>query len=483
MSAPTPVRRADALDALRGLAILGMALSGMLPFGTLPDGGTLPTWMYHAQTPPPAHLFDGTLAGLTWVDLVFPFFLFTMGAAMPLALSRRLEVPGGWWRLPAYLLSRGALIALFALYAEHVQPWKLSNPPTTQTWLVVLLAFAIPFAILVELPARWSLHLRGGCRAAGWAAAITLLAMLPHPPDGTTFDLKRTDPILAVLSNVAVAGGLLWAITRNHVGLRVGLLVALLGFRLAAGSDGWSRAVWNWSPLPSQYQFYFLQYLAVVIPGTLAGDVLREWLRPAQPPARPQTPTPRALLGRPGVLALLILALHGVLLGGLQSRQVTLTVVLTLALCAGAITLFARPTDSTSRLLRSLCGWATLWLVVGLIFEPYEGGIRKDRATISYFYVTAGLATYALAFFFVLIDHGGLRRPCVLLIANGQNPMLAYLGIRNLAPPLLHLSGLEGWLVSWTRTPWLGALRGILKTLFLAALVAMFTRLRLIWRT
>lgn len=42
--------RFEALDALRGLAILMMVLSGTIPFD-----GALPGWMYHAQLPPPDH--------------------------------------------------------------------------------------------------------------------------------------------------------------------------------------------------------------------------------------------------------------------------------------------------------------------------------------------------------------------------------------------------------------------------------------------
>lgn len=73
-----PTGRVYALDALRGLAILGMILSGQLLFGE----NALPSWMYHAQVPPPAHKWIGTLPGITWVDLVFPFFIFARGAAI-----------------------------------------------------------------------------------------------------------------------------------------------------------------------------------------------------------------------------------------------------------------------------------------------------------------------------------------------------------------------------------------------------------------
>ena len=77
--------RSFALDALRGYAILTMVLSATISFHILPG------WMYHAQTPPPDHAFNPTVPGLTWVDLVFPFFLFAMGAAFPFSIKRKIE--------------------------------------------------------------------------------------------------------------------------------------------------------------------------------------------------------------------------------------------------------------------------------------------------------------------------------------------------------------------------------------------------------
>lgn len=78
--------RAYAIDLLRGLAIVGMVLSGN--FGWNP---ALPAWLFHAQVPPPDFTFDPSLPGITWVDLVFPFFLFSMGAAFPFSLGRKLD--------------------------------------------------------------------------------------------------------------------------------------------------------------------------------------------------------------------------------------------------------------------------------------------------------------------------------------------------------------------------------------------------------
>ena len=77
--------RSYALDALRGYAIVTMVLSGAVVYGVLPG------WMYHAQIPPPTHAFNPAAPGITWVDLVFPFFLFAMGSAFPFSMRKRLE--------------------------------------------------------------------------------------------------------------------------------------------------------------------------------------------------------------------------------------------------------------------------------------------------------------------------------------------------------------------------------------------------------
>src|SRR5580698_2569617 len=156
--------RLYALDALRGLAMLAMLLSGQLPFGA----NDLPSWMYHAQEPPPAHEWIGTLPGITWVDLVFPFFLFSMGAAFPFALSRRLAEGARVWRAVLFILERGLLLAFFALFVQAIRPSTLSRHPTTAVWLLALLGFLILFPVLTRLPSGWSRGIRWSIRIGGW---------------------------------------------------------------------------------------------------------------------------------------------------------------------------------------------------------------------------------------------------------------------------------------------------------------------------
>ena len=476
---PPPVpahRRADALDALRGFAILTMVLSGLIPWHVLP------AWMYHAQLPPPLNKFDPSVPGITWVDLVFPFFLFAMGASMPLALGRRMAKGEPWWKLARYVVQRGILLGLFAIYHQHIQPWTLIKSPSTSTWLVALAGFLLLFPALARLPDRWSFPRCMGVRAAGWLGAIALMAWLPRFGQDIAFSVTRNNIILVVLTNMAVFGSIVWMLTQRSWTARLLLMVPLLGIRLAHAEPGWVQMVWNWSPVPSMYRLYYLQYLFIVIPGTIAGDVLRDWL---EGPAETAQARPDRILDalRFAGMVTLCVGMVVLMLAGLFSRWLPWTVLVAMAACAAGWPLFMRPTSPTGVLLRRLYVWGVCWLIVGLIFEPYEGGIKKDRATMSYYFVTSGLACFTLIAFTVIIDVWRGRRWMRLLIDNGQNPMIAYAGSGAFMAPILNLTGLEGVLVRWLHTPWLGFLRGCIKTFLLALFVSLCTRLRIFWRT
>lgn len=102
--------RASSLDALRGYAILTMVLSGSVAWGVLPG------WMYHAQVGPRSNfVFDGSIYGITWVDLVFPFFLFAMGAAFPFSIGNKYRKGSSRRRIIYDSLLRGFRLTFFAI--------------------------------------------------------------------------------------------------------------------------------------------------------------------------------------------------------------------------------------------------------------------------------------------------------------------------------------------------------------------------------
>ncbi len=493
--APDPRHpRSDALDALRGYSILTMALSGLVPWGTLP------AWMYHAQLAPPTMKFNPAIAGLTWVDLVFPFFLFSMGAAIPLALAPRLARGEAPWRLALIGLRRGLLLIAFALYVQHAAPYTMSKQPVAATWLLSLLAFALLFPALTRLPGSWPAQTRLLVRAAGWGGMLAWVwlywyagggepALSAGPSQGVLDAVNRvaarSDIIIVVLANTIVTATLVWLLTRASVPLRLGIMIGVIALRLAKDSPGWVRDVWLWQPVPSLCQLYFQQYLLVVLPGTIVGDLIAAWLRRegarrhAEPPAVPAARESRTyLLIAAGMVTLIV-----VVLTGLQARWVTTTACVSVGLCAAVAWLMLPAKGALRRLHWGIFRWSVLWLLLGLVLEPYEGGIKKDPSTLSYYFVTSGLAGFGLVALGAVID--GLRQagPLRLLIDAGQNPMIAYAGIRSFLAPVVHLTGLEALLVKLLNTPWLGVVRAVLKTLLLAVLTSLLTRLRIYWRT
>lgn len=470
--APPPRRtaapRALGLDALRGFAILTMVLSGVVPYGVLP------AWMYHAQLPPPTHAFDPALPGLTWVDLVFPLFLFAMGAAFPLALRRREAKGDGTGAVVRGLLARGALLAAFAVVLQHVRPYALDPSPTRAAWAAALLGFGLLFALYARLPAAWPAARRRGVRLAGWGGMAALLALWPYP-DGAGFSLQRHDVILIILTNMAVLGGLAWWFTRDRPLARLALCALVLAARLGASAPGPLADLWAWSPAPWLFRFDYLGYLLIVLPATFVGDRLWTWTQAAAAPEGEG----RARWALAAVSVLLV----GTLLVGLQARALGAAALGAAVLGGAALVLTRHPADERGRLLRDLARWGAFLLALGLLAEPFEGGIKKDPATLSYFFVTAGAACYVLAALAVLVDAAGRRYGLGLLVANGQNPMIAYVGIMNLVLPVLHLTGAAAAVQAVTGAPWAGLARGAAYTLVLAVVVRAFTRRGWFWKT
>jgi predicted acyltransferase len=473
LHAPQAVKRVPSLDALRGLAILTMVLAGAVAFGVLPS------WMYHAQTPPPSHEFDPDLPGITWVDLVFPFFLFALGAAIPLALGKRLEQDPSQLKVLVHIFYRGFLLAFFAIFYEHVSPHVIDPDRGTAASLVGLLGFALLFAIFVRLPQSWKKSLRYVIRIFGWAGAVLLLAVLRYP-DGSGFSLYRRDFIVVLLTNVYVFGALIWLLTRNNCLLRMGFLGILLALRLAHPEPGWVHWLWHASPIPWLYKMSHLQHLYITLPATAVGDVLVSWMkkRSAQT-AEGEDEASRRFI----ILAIIVAAFPVVCVVGLQARWLWQTAAVSFILAAWGYGLVSRPVTETEKLLYRLFSWGSCFLVLGLLFEPYEGGIKKYQANVSWCFVSTALAIFLLIALTIVIEVFEKKRWPQILIDNGQNPMIAFVSMSVLISPIFALTSLADLVETLTAIPWLGFVRGLFYTSLVAGVVAMLTRHGIVWRT
>lgn len=92
----------------------------------------------------------------------------------------------------------------------------------------------------------------------------------------------------------------------------------------------------------------------------------------------------------------------------------------------------------------------TTFSSIGLCFEPFQDGIKKDPTTFSYFFVTSGLAFLALLFLSIVCDYFRCVKSTRFLVMSGQNPMIAYVVGDLLIMPLANILGIASLLYCFT---------------------------------
>ncbi len=575
--------RAHALDALRGYAIITMVLSAMEAFSVLPR------WMYHAQVPPPDHVFDPTIYGITWVDIIFPFFLFSMGAAIPLSLGRQHAKGESIMKLTWKTVQRWVKLTFFAIFIIHAFPFMLGYEQEWMCYAMPIFFFILLCLMFMPNPFGLSPY---KARAITWSAYLVAVGFMLLQPyaGGAPFRLTDSDCIMLILANVSLTGSIIYLLTIGHPLRRLALLPFLVALFMAAHTaNSWPALLIHTSWLPWLYLPAYQEYLLIIIPGTVAGEWIAQWLEKMK-----ANDTSKGLVdnykqkseavlengnplkgGRGAVLengnkvkndekavlenenkvrtrseemkekenalalpvALLSLALIVVNVVLLFGRHLVANLVATMVLTALTAWLLrsrrkagttgveaakqraaskdassqnaakqelsnreaslqeaakqevynqkssSAPASPTLHFWQRLSSAGAYLLLLGLCLESYEGGIRKDDVTLSYLFVTCGLAFYALLLLTVVCDHWHVRWLCAPLEMVGKNPMVAYVSASMVIIPVLILTHIYPYIDALSSEPLTGFLKGVLLTALCMALTAWFTHKRWFWKT
>lgn len=102
--------RVQSIDALRGLVMFAMIFVNDLAGAS---EKIVPWWMRHFKA-------DGN--GMTFVDLVFPAFLFIVGLSIPLALGSRLRKGESVWRILGHVVGRAVSLLLIGILMVNESP-------------------------------------------------------------------------------------------------------------------------------------------------------------------------------------------------------------------------------------------------------------------------------------------------------------------------------------------------------------------------
>jgi hypothetical protein len=343
------------------------------------------------------------------------------------------------------------------------------------------------------------------------------------------FSEKKVDPsvndaIIRVLANVYFVGSIVWILTNGVWFLRLSVLVFFMAFYLGSlQKDSWVEHLWFAKDMFNLVSPMLLKYLMIFIPGTIVGDLLvTKFVKPSDENeentsendeksdikiadffniAEPisETPTvPDTYLRSAGILySIVALGTTFVTLWAALNREMPTGLGWTLGFGIFAFVsifflgssltdeeILSKPFSEEQFLKLQLVMFGFSMLIIGYFLDPFQGGVKKDHATLSYFFITSGLATtWILAFhhFAPTLWISRLLKPIELV---GQNALMAYLMAGFLIVPLMGLTHFSDLFIA--PTPDKVAVFGVLKAVFITgsvvALTSFFSYKKVFWK-
>jgi heparan-alpha-glucosaminide N-acetyltransferase len=252
--------RISSLDALRGLTILVMIF-----VNDLAGVQGAPAWMKHISP----HDADG----MTFVDVVFPAFLFIVGTAIPFSVGKRLDRGESRWRVWKHILTRTLallVIGVFMVNEESISDRGVLSPPL---WtLLMYVGVILVWNVLPRQPGR-KRALMLALRGLG-AALLIALALLYRGGGEPGFIEMRPQwwGILGLIGWAYLVACIVYAPLRRQMAGIVGMIAILYCVFIASAAGGFANLTWitRWVDIGSMWG----SHAAVTVSGVALGMIL-----------------------------------------------------------------------------------------------------------------------------------------------------------------------------------------------------------------
>ncbi len=252
------VRRVVSIDIFRGLNVLLMVF-----VNNLSDVRGLPWWTHH---------MPGDANGMTYVDMVFPGFLFLMGMSIPLSLEARMARGESKAEIWMYVMVRSASLLVLGLFIANAPHVNARYTHLSQTWWTDLGFVGIALA-WVRFP---GVERRKALQRTMRYGGLVLIALL-------FLVFRRVTPEAAVagldFSYVEILGLLGWAyLLVSGIYLLFGKRFEIMAAAFAAmvalnafSTLGWLSWIWSW---PWYYRPFEAGLSSLTMAGVLASYVI-----------------------------------------------------------------------------------------------------------------------------------------------------------------------------------------------------------------
>lgn len=460
-------RRDLSLDFLRGLSIFGMIFSALVPAGVLPG------WMYHIQNPPPSHQLDIQVAGIGWVDLVFPVFIFCMGAAIPLSGKEKIRTgmtSGGFIKS---VLGRFGMLWLFSyLYV------LLNYSDVEGIWpqILTLLGFCALFPLYMVFKGKRSSRYAGWIRLSALILVCGIIAA-GHFLFGEKISLQRRGIIIFLLAFLYLFGSLIWYFTRDNLKIRAAIWGLILAFTLATQYAGLPDIAYSDPDIRWWFNPEYIYFLLLLLPSTYIGEIL--WKRRNEPSIPEYSRENGSHWTGFSIFALL-------LLWTIWACYAFYMRLYWWNLGVGVLGWWAL----RYLISRNMPEYKTIFTVgayllfCGMIIDNMDGGIKKVPCTISYCLAAGGLSIFLLLVSMYICRHFPDRFMVGIFSGAGRNPLMGYIAFGSLVMPLMKATGLIFlYRAAYPpQYPAIGVLRAAVITIFTMWIVSRFSRKKVFWK-
>lgn len=218
--------RLQSLDIFRGLTIFAMVF-----VNDVAGVRGLPYWMGHAPA-------GGDY--MTFVDVVFPAFLFIVGMAIPFAIRNRIRKGQTTFEIWRHIVIRTLgliVLGVFMVNAEEMN--RAANPISPMWWNVLLYTAAILIWNRYPRAADWKKYLYGGLRVAGGIILIVLSQLYAKGEEGALTGMTTSWwGILGLIGWAYILSMVVYWFFRDHLSAMVGALGLYLLITVGLMNDG-----------------------------------------------------------------------------------------------------------------------------------------------------------------------------------------------------------------------------------------------------
>ncbi|GAA0529826.1 DUF5009 domain-containing protein [Chitinophaga japonensis] len=223
-------QRVLSIDAFRGITILVMIF-----VNELAGVSGIPLWAKHMPADADA---------MTFVDLVFPAFLFIVGMSIPFAINRRLSKGDSFIQLQQHILWRslGLLVLGFFMVNAEGGYNEAAMGMSIHAWSLLFFICVVLVWNVYTLPQRRLVYVLKGIGIAG----LLILAFVYRGGDGT----QRMQPhwwgILGLIGWAYLYSCIIYQLFRGNVYGLLAMIAVCILFYIAGKQPAVQQSAWSW---------------------------------------------------------------------------------------------------------------------------------------------------------------------------------------------------------------------------------------------